>query len=254
MKFRYLVASILFSSLATVAMAEERPVRASDSNVEVKMRVIKRGNQYVGYHNNREYHLRGDSVTRFRGNGDYVVHGRFGGDNATFETRELRPVEYRMRVTRRGDRYIGVYENREYVLRGDVASRITADGEYVVYGEIGTDGTYFETAEIAPVTLQAPPVVVTTPTEYRMRVVRRGDRYIGVYNNREYILRGDSVAHINSDGEYVIHGEIGTDGTYFETREVRPVVVVQEPAPQQTIIVKERRDPLIKLGPLEIGR
>jgi len=80
------------------------------------------------------------------------------------------------------------------------------------------------------------------------------DRYIGIHNNREYVLRGNSVTHITTEGEYVVHGDIGPDGTYFETREVRPVVVVQEPPPQQTIIVKERRDPLIKLGPLEIGR
>jgi hypothetical protein len=253
MKFRYLIASALFFSLAPVAMAEERPVKAADSNVEVKMRVIKRGDRYVGYHNNREYHLRGDSVTRFRGNGDYVVHGHFGTDNTSFETRELRPVEYRMRVSKRGDRFIGVYENREYVLRGNVA--INNDGEYVVYGEVGPDGTTFETAELQPVTVQAPPVVVNAPTEYRMRVVRRGDRFIGFYNNREYVLRGNSVTHVTADGEYIVHGEIGSDGTYIETREVRPVVVVQEAPPRQdVIIVKERRDPIIKLGPLEIGR
>lgn len=252
MKFRYLVASILFFSLVPVAMAEDRSVKAADSNVEVKMRVIKRGDRYVGYHNNREYNLRGDSVTRFRGNGDYVVHGHFGTDNTYFDTRELRPVEYRMRVNKRGDRYIGVYDNREFVLRGNV--NINTDGEYIAYGEVGPDGTSFETSELTAATIQTAPVVVTAPIEYRMRVVRRGDRYVGVYNNREYVLRGNSVTTINSDGEYIVHGEIGSDGTYFETREVRPVVVVQEAPRQEVIIVKERRDPIIKLGPLEIGR
>lgn len=254
MNIRYLVVSLLFFAVLPVAFAEDRPVKASDAQLEYRMRVVKRGDRYVGYHNNREYILRGDSVSHFRGDGDYVVHGGFGADNASFETRELRPVEYRMRVSKRNGVYVGVYDNHEYVLRGDVAARINADGEYIAYGEIGTDGTYFETREIAPVSVQTSTVVVTEPTEYRMRVVHRGDRYVGIHNNREYVLRGDSVTHINADGEYIVHGQIGTDGTYFETREVRPVVVVQEPAPQQVIIVKERRDPLIKIGPLEIGR
>jgi len=159
-----------------------------------------------------------------------------------------RGTEFKMKVSKRGDRYYGHHNNREYQLRGDV--RFSTEGEYTVYGDIGDDNTYITTYESAPL------ISVHTGgrNEYRMHVTRRGDRYYGHHNNREYILRGDG-ARFTSEGEYTVYGDISTDGTYIETREVRPVVVVQEevrPVVREVII--ERRDPLIKIGPLEIGR
>jgi hypothetical protein len=253
-KISYFMVSLLFFAALPAINAGERPIKASDEHSEYRMHVTRHGDHYVGRYNNHEYILRGDS-SHYRVDGDYVVHGSFGSDNTYFEARELRPIEYRMRVRKHDGHYYGFYNDREYLLRGDAAVSINAEGEYVAYGEIGSDGTYFETREIAPaVVVQQPTVVVNSGAEYRMRVVHRGDRYYGIHDNHEYILRGDSVTHINAEGEYIVHGEIGADGTYFETREVRPVVVVQDPPPQQVIIVKERRDPLIKIGPLEIGR
>jgi len=247
--------SLLILTLVPVLSAEDRPVKANDSHNEYRMRVVKKGDHYVGYHNNHEYRLRGDSVSHYRVEGDYVVQGTIGSDGTYFEARELQPVQYRMQVSRRGNHYVGIYNNHEYILRGDAAVNINADGEYVAYGEIGTDGTYFETRELSPVTVQAPVVVVAERREFKMRIVRRGDRYIGIHENHEYILRGDSATRISSDGEYIVHGNIAPDGTYFETSEVRPVVIVQQqPATQEVIIIKERRDPLIKIGSLEIGR
>jgi hypothetical protein len=91
--------------------------------------------------------------------------------------------------------------------------------------------------------------------EYRVRVIRRGDRYFGVYNNREYVLRGDAVAHIDREGDYVVYGDIAPDHTYIETSELRPIteerreVIVERERP----VIIERREPFIKVGPLEIG-
>ena len=70
--------------------------------------------------------------------------------------------------------------------------------------------------------------------EYRMKVSKRGDHYYGNYNNHEYEMRGDA-ARFTTDGEYVVHGDIGTDNTYFQTRDYQPYVV------------EERHDPAIKI-------
>ena len=100
--------------------------------------------------------------------------------------------------------------------------------------------------------------------EYRMRVTRRGDRYVGFYNNREYVLRGDAVRNFNTDGEYTVYGDIGADNTYIETSELAPVVVESRPEvirdrevivehPRREVIVERHDEPLIKVGPLRIG-
>jgi hypothetical protein len=97
--------------------------------------------------------------------------------------------------------------------------------------------------------------------EFKMKVTRKGDHYVGFYNNREYTLRGDAVSHINTDGDYVIYGDVSPDNTYIETTELRPVVVQQrveerrvEPAVRdREVIIEKRDDPMIKVGPLKIG-
>lgn len=92
--------------------------------------------------------------------------------------------------------------------------------------------------------------------EYKMKVTRKGDHYVGFYNDREYVLRGDAAAHINADGDYVVYGDINPDQAYIETSEVQPTVVERREVIDRrdpVIIEKERRDPLIKVGPLEIG-
>lgn len=143
--------------------------------------------------------------------------------------------EFKMKVERRGDHYVGHYNNREYAFRGDGATRFTNDGEYVVRGDIGADNTYIETREVQPVVVTER-VEVGGNHEWKMRVVRKGDRYVGYYNDREYVLRGDAATHISADGEYTVHGDIGADQTYIETREVRP-----------TVVVVEKKEPLIKI-------
>jgi len=93
--------------------------------------------------------------------------------------------------------------------------------------------------------------------------------------DREYILRGDAVTHIRTDGDYVVYGDFGPDKTYIETTEIKPVTVretaVREEAPveerrvieerrvepvreREVIVEKERDDPLIKVGPVRIGK
>lgn len=91
--------------------------------------------------------------------------------------------------------------------------------------------------------------------EFKMKVTRRGDHYVGFYNNREYVLRGDAVTHINTDGDYVVYGDISPDNTYIETTELQPVVVERrvEPAVRDRVIIEKKDDPMIKVGPLKIG-
>ena len=91
--------------------------------------------------------------------------------------------------------------------------------------------------------------------EYRMKTVKRGDHYVGVYNNHEYVLRGDAATRINAEGEYTVYGDISPDDTYIETYESAPVVVEQrrvEPVREREVIV-EKREPFIKVGPVKIG-
>jgi hypothetical protein len=83
--------------------------------------------------------------------------------------------------------------------------------------------------------------------ELRMKVTRHDDgHYYGHYNNREYLLRGD--AKFTTDGEYYVDGDVDAGNTYITTRSYRPYVV------EERRVIEERRDPLIKVGPLEIGR
>ena len=110
--------------------------------------------------------------------------------------------------------------------------------------------------------------------EYRMKVSHRGDHYYGVYNNHEYILRGDAVARINAEGEYTVYGDISPDSTYVDTNEFvvveqpRKEVIVEQPRreviveqPRREVIVEqprrevivERHEPFIKVGPVKIG-
>ena len=112
--------------------------------------------------------------------------------------------DFRMKVSRKGDHYVGFYNNREYVLRGDAASHITVDGEYTIYGDIGADDTYIETSEFVPVVVETRPVIV----ERRPEVV----------HEREVIV------------------------------ERRPEVVHE-----REVIVERRDEPLIKVGPVRIG-
>lgn len=90
-------------------------------------------------------------------------------------------------------------------------------------------------------------------TEYRMHVSHRDGKYYGTYNNREYVLRGDAVTRINTDGDYTVYGDISPDNQYIETTEFQPVVVEQRPVDREVIVEKEKREPFIKVGPVKIG-
>lgn len=90
--------------------------------------------------------------------------------------------------------------------------------------------------------------------EWRMKVKRKDNGYVGYYNDREFTLRGDASRHIDREGEYVIHGDMAPDSTYVDTTEIRPYVVEEHVRTEErpVIIEKERRDPLIKLPGVEI--
>lgn len=79
--------------------------------------------------------------------------------------------------------------------------------------------------------------------EFKMKVSRHDDgHYYGHYNNRDYEIRGDKV-EFKSDGDYYIRGDLDNRG-YVRYESSRPVIVEER--------VKERSDPLVKVGPLEI--
>jgi hypothetical protein len=95
-------------------------------------------------------------------------------------------------------------------------------------------------------------------TEVKMKVQRKGDRYVGISDGREYVLRGDRVTTIRDDGEYYVTGRV-VEGNTFETTELRPVVVhehrtsVEQPVIHEREVIREKDDPFIKVGPLRIG-
>ena len=80
--------------------------------------------------------------------------------------------------------------------------------------------------------------------ELRMKVTKRDGHWYGHYNDREYVIRGD--ANFTADGEYYVDGDIDAGNTYVTTRSYRPYVV------EERVIERERREPLVKVGPLEI--
>jgi hypothetical protein len=81
--------------------------------------------------------------------------------------------------------------------------------------------------------------------EFKMKVSRHDDgHYYGNYNNRDYEIRGDNVT-FKSEGEYYVRGDLDNRG-YISYHSSRPVVVEE----RERVI--EKRDPLVKVGPLEI--
>src|SRR5258706_3939853 len=57
--------------------------------------------------------------------------------------------EFKMKVKKDGDNWIGVYDNRNYILRGDVVTTTVKEpGEYTVWGGPSTDNTYITTEKI----------------------------------------------------------------------------------------------------------
>jgi hypothetical protein len=62
--------------------------------------------------------------------------------------------EYKMKVKRKGEHdWVGVYNDREYVLRGEptVFTTVKEPGEYTVWGTIAPDNTYVTTTKITRV-------------------------------------------------------------------------------------------------------
>jgi hypothetical protein len=104
--------------------------------------------------------------------------------------------------------------------------------------------------------------------EFKMKVHKKNNSYVGVSGEKEYILRGDAVTTVTTDGEYVVYGAPSEDGRYFETRRIKPAVVtretrvVEEPVNvkvEERPVIREREvkvqddDPIIKLPGIEIN-
>ena len=103
--------------------------------------------------------------------------------------------------------------------------------------------------------------------EFKMKVHKKDNNYVGVSGEKEYILRGDAVTTVTTDGEYVVYGSPSADGRYFETRRIQPAVVTRETRVEQPVdvrveerpVIREREvkvdddDPIIKLPGIEIN-
>ncbi len=59
--------------------------------------------------------------------------------------------------------------------------------------------------------------------EFKMKVKRKGDTYVGVSGEREYILRGEPATTIRTEGDYTVYGTPSADSKYFEIRRMEPV-------------------------------
>ena len=86
--------------------------------------------------------------------------------------------------------------------------------------------------------------------EWKMKIKKHDSDYVGVYNDREYKLRGNFDNNFH-EGEYVVHGDMATDGTYIQTRDFKPVVVERQ---EERPVIIEKKEPLIKLPGVEINK
>jgi len=72
-------------------------------------------------------------------------------------------------------------------------------------------------------------------TEYKMTIKRKGSKeFVAVYEGNEYVLRGDAVSGITTEGDYVVVGRIEPEHHFIVTHEIRPVVV------EHRTVVKEK--------------
>lgn len=157
-------------------------------------------------------------------------------DKEKVEVKQKKDGSWKMKVERKGDKYVGVHEGRNYELRGD--ARFTEPGEYTVYGVVDPGDTYITTTRVerveVPVTTTTTRVETPVVTgrverdvsardegEWRMRISRRGDDWIGVHEGKTFVLRGDVVGtSVHGEGEYTVHGRLG-DGFITTSRVVR---------------------------------
>jgi hypothetical protein len=109
--------------------------------------------------------------------------------------------------------------------------------------------------------------------ELKMKVHKKNNNYVGVYNDKEYILRGEATKTLNTEGEYTVYGVPSDDNVYFETRRIRPVTVTRETRVEEPVdvrveerrveerpVIRERevevrkeKEPLVKLPGIEIN-
>jgi len=101
-----------------------------DGKSEMKMKIKRKGDGYVGISDGREYQLRGESVSRIESEGEYYVSGR-PVDDVWFETTEVRPVTvHRHEVTTEERPVIQerrVYEERPSIREREVVREREAD-------------------------------------------------------------------------------------------------------------------------------
>ncbi|HYG76804.1 MAG TPA: hypothetical protein VEK08_17505 [Planctomycetota bacterium] len=91
-------------------------------------------------------------------------------------------------------------------------------------------------------------------SEFKMKVKKKDKDYVGVSGDKEYILRGESVSTIKSEGEYTVYGDISADGRYIETRSIEPVVVHRDVKVEEPIDVKVEERPVIREREVEVKK
>jgi hypothetical protein len=82
--------------------------------------------------------------------------------------------------------------------------------------------------------------------EFKMKVKKKDKDYVGTYENRDYILRGDAVNTVTKEGDYVLYGTPSSDNRYFETRTIKPYVVTRETRVEEPVDVKVEEKVKIK--------
>jgi len=58
--------------------------------------------------------------------------------------------------------------------------------------------------------------------EFKMKIKRHGEKdWVGRYENRDYVLRGDVVTtHVKDEGDYTVWGTVSPDNTYITTTKI----------------------------------
>ncbi len=65
-------------------------------------------------------------------------------------------------------------------------------------------------------------------SEYKMKVKRKGNDYVGFVGEREYVLHGEPITTLKTEGDYTVYGTLSSDGRVIETRRIEPVIVTKD--------------------------
>jgi hypothetical protein len=80
--------------------------------------------------------------------------------------------------------------------------------------------------------------------KYKVKIKRKGKDYVGVSENKEYVLKGEPVTTLKSEGDYEVYGTMSDDGRFIQTTRIEPVVVNESVKIDEPVNVKVEEKPV----------